>query len=151
MRNASASLQTIATAQFDFRDNDRDGNGKRDFWRADIASLCFLSPDGKPIKLIEPSVALADAAPLEAPPPEWGAPGPKAGFRFRTLRLAGESSADPNRFAACAFPELYESGRQGTYIIAGHDLAVYKKDLGPNGSLDAYPADPLREGWEKLD
>ena len=36
-RSPSASLKTIASAQADFRANDRDGDGVQQFWRGDIA------------------------------------------------------------------------------------------------------------------
>ncbi|MBI2901831.1 MAG: DUF2950 family protein [Planctomycetes bacterium] len=68
-RRAAASLKTIATAQADFRSNDRDGNRIMDFWTGDVAGLYCIdngwtgSPSVAPIKLIEVDLALADAAP----------------------------------------------------------------------------------------
>jgi len=64
-RNASASLKTIASAEADFRGNDRDGNRVQDFWVADVASLYGMDPMGstEPIKLISISVAGADTTP----------------------------------------------------------------------------------------
>lgn len=66
-RNASASLRSLATAQRDFRENDRDGNGVVDYWTADIAGLSIVRPieeDGSPspqaLRLILPSLAGAD-------------------------------------------------------------------------------------------
>lgn len=65
-RNASGSLKTIATAQSDFRSNDRDNNGVNDYWTGDIAGLHRIdnsscSPaQAAHIKLIEVSVAAAD-------------------------------------------------------------------------------------------
>lgn len=71
-RNASASLKTLATANHDFRANDRDGNRVLDFWTGDVAGLCLIVPQvgGAPppppltyssaIRLIELSVAGAD-------------------------------------------------------------------------------------------
>lgn len=65
-RNAGGSMKTIATAQADFRSNDRDNNGARDFWTGDVAGLYAIdntstgSATPSAIKLIEGSVALGD-------------------------------------------------------------------------------------------
>ena len=63
-RGSSASLKTLASAQADFRGNDRDGNKVQDFWTRDVAGLYGLVPVGSTemIKLIEISVAGADFA-----------------------------------------------------------------------------------------
>ena len=72
-RNASATLKTLMTAEADFRSNDRDNDGAANFWVRDVYGLYALcpSPDRKrlpekltpenEIKLIEPSLAYADA------------------------------------------------------------------------------------------
>src|SRR5688572_3806154 len=44
---ASASLKTLASAQADFRQNDRDGNKVQDFWTADVAGLYGVVPAGE--------------------------------------------------------------------------------------------------------
>src|SRR6185436_15892203 len=64
--SAAASLKTLMSAEADFRANDRDANKVNDFWVADVAALYGLVPatGGESIKLIELSVAAADAAPL---------------------------------------------------------------------------------------
>lgn len=66
-RNASASLKTLATAEIDFRSNDRDGNRINDFWTYDVAGLFVLETSGDDgttfspmIKLIDPSIAGAE-------------------------------------------------------------------------------------------
>jgi type II secretory pathway pseudopilin PulG len=72
-RNASASLKSLHTAEYDLRTNDRDGNRVVDFWTADVYALNALIPvpvnstalpadsaTGTPIRLIEPSLAAAD-------------------------------------------------------------------------------------------
>lgn len=147
-RSSAMSLMTIATAQADFRSNDRDGNGKNDFWRGDIAGLYALKgKDGEAIKLIEVSMAGADAHPVT----DIGKlipPGPKAGYRCRALRFADEKSPDPDRFAACAFPDNEMAGKN-MYIVS-HDNLMFKKKAVPGG-IEVYPSDPLREGWEKVD
>jgi hypothetical protein len=70
-RNASASLKTLASAEADFRGNDRDGNKIQDFWTRDVAGLYGIVPVGSTdkIMLIEIWVAGADfaAAGVSAP------------------------------------------------------------------------------------
>jgi type II secretory pathway pseudopilin PulG len=70
-RNASTSLKTLSSAEADFRANDRDWNGVNDFWTADVKGLYTMTPAAvpgpgvapkdPPIKLIELSIAGADA------------------------------------------------------------------------------------------
>ena len=70
-RQASTSLRTLASAEADFRANDRDGNRVYDFWTGDVKGLFTMtsaadrgaSGDRRdpPLKLIELQVAAADA------------------------------------------------------------------------------------------
>lgn len=152
-RNPSASLKTIASAQADYRAQDRDGNGRADFWRSDIAGLYALVPAGSPeaIKLIELSVAGADAAPTTNIL-RFTSPAPKAGYRYRALLFAGEDPAkpDPDRFAACAFPDGPRADRP--VLIIDHEAVVYRRPWkGPSDTPRVFPADPLKEGWERID
>ena len=162
-RNASASLKTIASAQRDYRSNDRDENRVREFWRGDIAGLYSLLPPGSTemIKLIELSVAGADAAPLGTSPlgaagpgqvaqGQYTVPSPKAGYLYRALRHADEDPAalDPNRFAACAYPASAGSGKW-TFII-DETGTIWRKPGG--GPPDAFPdGETLKREWSKLD
>lgn len=99
-RNASASLKTIATAQADFRSNDRDGNRVNDYWTGDLAGLYAIDNSStgtatpQPIRLIELSVGLADAFPMPdllsngnygTPMTTYGAQAPKAGYWYLSL------------------------------------------------------------------
>lgn len=150
-RAFSSNLKTLATAQADFRANDRDGNGVQDFWHGDIAGLYALEhPEGCPIKLVDISLAAADARPV-TDIHLLIQPGPKAGYHFVALRPPDEADWwDPDRFGACSYPADY--GASGTYtFIIGEENVVYKKDLGRPGGIDVYPADPKAEGWSKLD
>ena len=145
----SASLKTIATAQADFRSNDRDGNGLSDYWRVDLAGLYALESGDQTIKLIELSIAGADkkqSSGIE----KFTSHGPKAGYWFGALRLAGESEPDPNHFAACAFPDTYGSSGRWSYIISDANV-MYGKDLGHGNGPDVFPEDPIAEGWEILE
>lgn len=152
-RNAAASLKTIASAQHDYRHNDRDGNRRADYWRSDVAGLYTLVPPGsaEPIRLIEQAVAAADAVPAANIPPFTSAAS-KAGYRFKALLFAGEDAAkpDPDRFAACAFPD--GAGPARKVLLISHDLRIYVRDWnGPTDTPLVFPADPLREGWERFD
>ena len=79
MRNASTSLKTIASAQADFRANDRDWNHVNDYWRSDLAGLYAAEPQGHALKLIELSVAGADDRPTTNIG-KYAIKSPKAGF-----------------------------------------------------------------------
>jgi hypothetical protein len=151
LRTASGSLKTIASAQADFRVNDRDGNGRNDFWRGDIAGLYTVKTNGQEIRLIELSVALADDRPL-VDLRLWGTPGPKAGFRIRALPHFGETTRGPDRFAACEFPAPIEEGRHGTYLIDEMNV-VRKKILGHPRGIEAHPTQEQLKAqeWETLD
>jgi prepilin-type N-terminal cleavage/methylation domain-containing protein len=71
-RNASASLKTLATAEADFRSNDRDNDRAQNFWTGNVYGLFALCPSTNGsavpttltadlmIKLVEPSLASAD-------------------------------------------------------------------------------------------
>ena len=152
-RSIDASLKTIATAQADYRANDRDGNGIEDYWRKDIASLYAIDPlevTGYMIKLVDISIAGADADPI-FDITTFTQPGPKAGYLFKTLAFADEfDSLDPDRFAACVYPANYRVSGFKTYII-NHENIVYWRDLGRSGGISTYPTNPLAQGWEKTD
>ena len=70
-RSASASLKTFASAQVDFKSNDRDGTRVNEFWTGDVSGLYTLAASGTtgtrpPLKLIDLALAAADSAPLAA-------------------------------------------------------------------------------------
>jgi hypothetical protein len=151
-RNASMSLKTIAAAQFDFRSADRDWNDVKDFWRKDIAGLYAQYPatdlTRTPIKLIELSVAAADDRPVCDLSP-YAVSSPKAGYRFRALLHENEQTPSPDRFAACAYPDMAGAGKW-TFIIDEENF-VYRKQLPAQRGIDRYPADPVKAGWQRLD
>jgi prepilin-type N-terminal cleavage/methylation domain-containing protein len=107
-RNASASLKTLASAEADFRGNDRDGNKIQDFWTIDVSGLYGVQPVGSSemIKLIELSVAGSDFNPNPAAVASLGTTGlaeidptvytvvaPKAGYWYEAM-LQDEASND---------------------------------------------------------
>jgi len=151
-RNASTSLKTIASAQFDFKSADRDWNDVKDFWRQDIAGLYAQIPatdaTRTPLKLIELSVATADDRPACDLSP-YAVASPKAGYWFRALLHEDEEVPSPDRFAACAYPDSPGAGKW-TYIIDEENF-IYRKKLGKERGLERYPLEPLKAGWERLD
>ena len=103
-RNFSTSLKTLASAEADFRANDRDWNHVNDFWTADVKGLYTMTSAAVPgaapnsttdpsIKLIELSVASADADVTffsaggeNLPITDFAVPSAKAGYWFAALR-----------------------------------------------------------------
>lgn len=149
-RPPGPSIKTLASAQADFRANDRDLDGRHAFWRGDVAGLYAIRGEGKEmIKLIEVSVALADDRPIVDVSP-LGPRRPKAGYLYRALRHADEKEPSPDRFAVCSYPADYPAPSRKTFILSEENV-VYVKDLGRPGPPDVFPVDPLKEGWKKLE
>ena len=144
--NVRMNLEVIVDVQEHFRHQDVDANGKKDYWRADVAGLYALEVKGKALKLIEESAAAADDRPVTNVG-KLPSKSPKARYWYRTLRFPGEKKSDPDRFAVCAFPNEYGSSDTSTYIVSDKAV-IYKKDLGHGDGLEFYPADPPAEGWE---
>jgi hypothetical protein len=149
-RNASATLKTFASAQADFRSNDRDGDGVKQVWRGDVAGLYTLRPKGsdEAIKLIERSAAMADLRLATAPPADWEV-APKAGYWFAALRFEDEAPGKlaPDRFAFVAAPDTLKAGK--TVFAITQAGAVWRRPArGGVGDLPtAFPLDPAAAGW----
>lgn len=173
-RNASASLKTLSTAEADMRSNDRDGNLVNDFWTGDVFGLYGMIPptggtttlpgDGTVatsiIKLIEPSVAGADAASASG---SYGNitfassivnGSPKAGYVYKmfvsqddgvltTLRNDTDGGGfygamhDRNRFGVLAAPETLSAGK--LCFIVNADNTIFKYNL-PAGYVCTFTA-----------
>jgi hypothetical protein len=161
-RNAYSTLRTLVSAQADFREHDRDGDGRREYWRADVAGLYALVPPGdvEMIRLIEISTAGADLQP--APGREPGTPGPglidstfysiqapKAGHWFAALPFEDEKDTrDPKRFAFCAVPDSLSAGK--TVYAVAQDGVVWQRPARWGRDLPAcFPLAPAAEGWRK--
>ncbi len=147
-RNACVSLKTLATAEADFRANDRDGNRIQDFWTGDVAELYHLGA----AKLIETSIAEADAKPLRKGAP---APVPCAGYYFIAMEVdedgqgyAQDTGGVPKRgphfnhakFAFCAYPADYPRSGKWTFSI-NEGNTIFKVDTGGKPIL-RWPLDP---------
>jgi hypothetical protein len=151
-RHASALLKTLATAEADFRANDRDRNGVHDFWTADVAGL-------RTYGLISQEVADADARPLV---PRPGGPVPCHGYFFVAMQwddsetppqdfrqdTDGKSGKVHNRsrFAFCAFPAQYRVTGGNTFIVnEGNTLRWRHTDGDP---VLHWPSDEeMRHDW----
>lgn len=169
-RNASGSLKTVATAQADFRSNDRDNNRVNDFWTGDIAGLyCIdntnVSATPVPIKLVEVSLALADIGAAVGlaivtpagdnytqPNTAFGVQGAKAGYWYMTL--INDQSTQPAATVYAADtgngPARYNTSRFGaaampeTYGSSGTKVFIINE--GNTMFKRDYGADSLTQG-----
>jgi hypothetical protein len=151
-RTPSTTLKTITSAQADFRANDRDGDGRNQFWRADIAGLYAHAPGGGPaIRLIELSTAAADDRPMLSIDPH-ARRAPKEGYWYRALRHADEKTIDADhRFAAECHPADYPTSGRWTFIVDENNT-LFRADLGHGKGLEVFPSlDELMRTWAKLD
>lgn len=147
-RLAGMVLKTLASAEADFRANDRDGDGRQHFWRGDVAGLRFLSPPGgMPIGLIELDAAAADDRPL---PNYLGKVPQRAfhGYRFRAIRHPDETPnrLDPHRFAFVAYPVNQYCGRR--MLIIDENNSIRSCCVEQFDGIDVFPTDAeLRADW----
>ena len=162
-RSASASLKTLATAEADFKANDRDGNGLKDFWVGDVSGLYrYNTTNNREIKLIEKTLADADAAPLKnqnLAALKRDQPLPKTGYLFAVLPKYVDKEKTENyhsggfrhgnRFGFAAYPAEYGKSGRYTFII-NETNTVWKKDLGGKPP-EMFPESPSKDEWEKLD
>jgi hypothetical protein len=143
-------LGEIAQAQETFRENDRDGNGIKDYWRRDVAGLYgLLDKNGFAIRLIAAYNAIADDRRVVSLPKEFRFAAVR-GYCFRAIRFFGEKEDNPDRFAVCAFPPGYPTPIGETFIIA-QDRIVYAKDIGHGSGIEIYPENPIKEGWVRVE
>jgi hypothetical protein len=178
-RYASTCLKTLASAEADFRANDRDWNQVNDFWSGDVAGLYGIVPargEATPIKLIDLSVALADGHPIRNlyPPVNevYGRSVPMSGAWFAALR-ADRSVSPPetygvrntSRFGFIAYSDDYIGGMKHAYIVNENNTIfrqLVERDLrptrnGPPGppaeeAFRDWPSDDdLKARWTKLD
>jgi hypothetical protein len=172
-RMASVTLKTLATAEADFRANDRDGNHVNDFWAADVSGLYRILANGDAIKLIEISVALADARPAipidatgDLPSDAKtklqlvGKAATKAGYQFAAIeKYEDEKGAfvkydegkgrHTYKFAFCAYPSEYPAKGKTTFVITEDNL-LFRKDTGGK-RVEQWSSNPQKDGWQRLD
>lgn len=176
-QSTAATLRTLAPASMDFRTNDRDQNLVNDFWTKDVAGLYAVYPvstPNSPIKLIDPTVAAADATPGGGTPfsasryaaaaiTSYATRSHKSGHWFFALDsdLSGGAAVDyqqatddqpgnlHHNMSAYAFGAYPESTGFGKYLFVMNETAVvYRRDLvgnvRPAGA--APPGYPLASG-----
>jgi hypothetical protein len=132
------------SAQSYFRENDVDGNGTKDYWRGDLAGLYTV----KEAKLIELSIGGADDR-ATTDIGRYIVRSPKAGYWFHALRFSDEKTPDPDRWAACAFPDGPSSGSQ-TFIVS-HEGVIHARK-GVLRELAIYPSsEELTRDWIRLE
>lgn len=156
-RNASACLKILAAAEVEFRTNDRDRNGIKDFWTGDVTGLFAHGA------LIDSHLAHMDSRPIMPPgSPPWGQWGyylvamdvdesqsPPEELRQETDKTSGKVH-HLTKFALCAYPAEYGvSGRQ-TFII-NEGATIYKCDTGGRPVLRWPGEKDLLAEWIPLD
>ncbi len=153
------SLKTVTSAEADFRANDRDSNGRQDFWTGDVQGLYGLIPKGgtAPIKLIEYSIARSDGDPLLGVyPPIPEAPYPKIGAWTAALRedrsvTPSERYRSPNaplntdRFGFILYPDDYIGGNRWAYIVNENNTVFRRQLIAEIKGSDRLPPGPVRD------
>jgi hypothetical protein len=158
-RNAAASLKILATAQADFRANDRDGDKVNNFWVKDVAGLYGILAGGEAIQLIDIETAVADRTAGKGTYASVKLALPKAGHHFAALKRYREGGKavdyddgkgrNPSRFGFVAWPAEYPRGGRMTFIVS-EENTVFQKDTGGK-PVEEWPGDPRKEGWTPLD
>jgi hypothetical protein len=145
-----------------FRRIDGDGNGKQDYWTADVAGFYAIpDADGNKLKFIDIATAKADAGRAEGLY-KWefgGAPVPKAGYLYKVMALDengkpyrqdpdgdGKKTTNLSQWAYCAYPAQHNKDGVRTFIV-NEEGVVYAKDTGGK-PVEKWPgADPTTAGW----
>jgi type II secretory pathway pseudopilin PulG len=122
-REAATMLKTLASAEADFRANDRDANGVNDFWTGDVTGLYSLKTSGRELRLIERGTAEADSCPIHMLCWPYR---PRSGYYYQALE------ADDNENGETYFQDTGGNPRMGdvhhlskfgfgTYPASGRD------------------------------
>ena len=163
-RVAQTRLRWIVQAQVTFQQSDSDGNLTQDFWTRDVAGLyAFQGTSGQKIYLIDPQTAQADPQGAQSYESLRGTAQPANGYYFRSLvtdadgeKYAQDTDGDGNawtnlnRFAICAYPEVYGVTGRMTFLVSEMGV-IYKKDT-EGQVVESWPGpDPEKEGWSKAD
>jgi len=144
--HAFINLITIANAQYNFRYNDSDKNGKADYWRADVAGLYKFA-------LIELPTALADdraRTDLSPSSKAAGLPMADSGYYVRALRFEDEADdrRSPDCYAICTFPSSLSAG--SSMFIVSHERIHYGRRF-EGKAPEYYPRDPEKDGWTRIE
>ena len=165
-RSASARLKTLGTAQADFRSNDRDENQINDFWVRDVAGLYgIVGGDGRPIRLVEISMARADGTAANPWYPSVPGPAlPTVGYYYAALQewtdgdgtlhaYDGGTGSHTSKFGYIVYPDVH--GKTGRLLfILSEENTMFKFDRpevirgGPTPPAMAFPWDDISSGWD---
>ena len=153
-RNASGSLKTVATAEVDFRMNDRDANGTNDFYVADVRNLYYLMVGPNRVELIELTIADACVTNMTVTP--------KAGYRYQVM-VTDENGAAYNpgtgrnvsRFGFTTFPDAINTTGKLEFII-NQNNTMWKRDgtqMGATPPTTTFPLNPRAAApvWGPMD
>ena len=170
--NSIQALLAIADAQFEYAQEDRDGDGLREY------ATKFRSSEGKQDGLFWPTEEGEPLSPLGELAAEASAEGyrreegeetaedePSAyhGYRFKLLQRQGPAApggafdsvvqgSQIGGFAAIAYPVTYENSGIMTFMV-NHEGVVYEADLGEDtaetvAGIEAFDPD---SDWGKVD
>lgn len=166
-RKVERAIKSLASAEADFRANDRDWNHINDFWTGDVAGLFYVRPNngegGPEVALIPRELAEADAAPLKPLCPK---PVPYHGYFFvileedETLKGSPEqfyrqdTLGEPrmgkvhntSKFGFCAYPAEYGVTGKFTFII-NENNTVFRLDNGGK-PMRVWPDDSPRRNTD---
>ncbi|MDI6788636.1 MAG: DUF2950 family protein, partial [Planctomycetota bacterium] len=166
--SANVSLKILISPQVMWYQGDIDGNGKKDYWTADVSCLYrMLRADGETeVAFISVDFARADAAPLPAIPNKIasleGKPTPKNGYFFRAMttdetgnpynqnEVNGVKAANSSKYAFCAYPAEYGKTGRKTFIV-NQEGSIYSKDTGGQAVLQWPASNPVTAGWQVED
>jgi hypothetical protein len=177
-RRSWSRLKMLTCAETDFRANDRDWNHVNDYWTGDVKSLYTLTsaaipgtkgePDDPPLKLIERSMAAADAdgrlVPAAGENSElstYTLPAPREGYWYAALeRDLGDGSLYRQdtggkppmglchnllKFGFVAFPDSLSAGTM-IYIVNENCMVYRSAVTGATRSGTSLPP-----GWDGID
>ena len=152
----ASALLTLASAEMDFQDNDRDGDNVKNLWVKDIAGLYEIETRDGPLRLIDIYVAQADRTSGKGSYASVPNEKPYAGYYFAVLKSYRESGKsivyddgsgrNLSRFGLVAFPADYSNSSKLTFIINERNT-IFQKDSGPEPP-EEYPENPTNEGWK---
>jgi Leucine-rich repeat (LRR) protein len=167
--SAKHQLVLVQRAEEEFRKNDADGNGVKDYWVADVSGLYRLQGSSSdPIGLIDAGIASIDAAPL--PKATKGCvdqerPSPNSAYETFPYKLqmisrgssgkeiatvtdgSGPKWFNENQFALCGYPREYPRLGRNTYLIDESGQLWMKDTQGK--PVERRPADYDADGWSK--
>lgn len=156
---AVAALKLLRDVSAQFKDQDCDRNGIKDYWMADVSGLYRVLDDkGDEVQKIPREIALADGAPVSPIANYIGAtlistPVPDHGYYFRAMTTdelgsryclnprgdAGRTAAtNDTKFAFCAYPAIYEQTGKNVYIVS-QERTIWKYDQGNASPILTWP------------